>query len=308
MRFIIYMLLLANVAFYAWHVYNPGPAPQTGYHPPSFPAGVKRLVLLKERQQQSGEAPTGNAESKSSSSTTGETGQGAGAPAATPKMPSSVDTGQSSPADHAATDTAASASTDATSPAAPESGGGGTSGGSSAVSAPSPQDSARKPASSADAGARGKTSAASCYRVGPLPDAAAAAALSTRLAQQGLNAKVDKVQTKQPDGYWVFLPPMSHDEAVGVSEDLSSKGIKDYFIGKDNYISLGIFNGPQSAEQRRQQIADMGYAPKVEQHFTTKVQYWLAVRVAEDKSVSDADWAQALSATPDLQRQPSSCD
>ncbi len=307
MRFIIYMLLLANVAFYAWHVYNPGPAPQTGYHPPSFPAGVQKLVLLKERREQSGEAPTGNAESKPSSVTAGENRQSAGTPTATPQTSSSTDTGQSSPADHAATATAAP-NTDATSRAAPESGGGGTSGGASAVSGPSPQGSAQKPASSADAGAGDATSTASCYRVGPLPHAAAAAALSTRLAQQGLNAKVDKVQTKQPDGYWVFLPPMSHDEAVGVSEDLSSKGIKDYFIGKDNYISLGIFNGPQSAEQRRQQIADMGYAPKVEQHFTTKVQYWLAVRVAGDKSVSDADWARALSATPDVQRQPSSCD
>ncbi|MEJ2688188.1 MAG: hypothetical protein P8124_13580 [Gammaproteobacteria bacterium] len=303
MRFIIYSLILANVAFYAWHVYNPGPAPQTGYHPPTFPAGVKTLVLLNERQQQGGETPTGNAGSKPSARPGDTTPSGApGNP------PSHSDTGQASPANNAASAAAAPAHSDTAAPSAPKSGKDGTPDGSATSPRRSPQGSSVRndgPATDATA-ASGSTG--NCYRIGPLSDAAAAAALSTRLAQQGLNATVDKVRTKQPDGYWVFLPPMSHDEAVGISEDLSSKGIKDYFIGKDNYISLGIFNGPQSAEQRRQQIADMGYAPKVEKHFTTQAQYWLAVKPDAGTTPSEAEWKALLSPVPAAQREPSSCE
>ena len=303
MRFIIYSLILANVAFYAWHVYNPGPAPQTGYHPPTFPAGVKTLVLLNERQEQGGQAPTGNAGSKAASGSSDTNPPGAPANA-----PSPGDTNQASPANNAASAPPAPAHSDAAAPSVPKSGNGGTPDGSAISPRHSPQGSSvQSTGPTADATA-GSGSTASCYRIGPLSDAAAAAALSTRLAQQGLNATVDKVRTKQSDGYWVYLPPMSHDEAVGISEDLSSKGIKDYFIGKDNYISLGIFNGPQSAEQRRQQIADMGYAPKVEKHFTTQEQYWLAVRIEAGSTVSDADWESALSATPDVQSEPARCD
>ncbi|HKJ09957.1 MAG TPA: hypothetical protein VKA76_12805 [Gammaproteobacteria bacterium] len=303
MRFIIYSLILANVAFYAWHVYNPGPAPQTGYHPPTFPAGVKTLVLLNEGQEQGGEAPTGNAGSKAASGS-GDTNP-PGAPA---NAPSPGDTGQASPANNAASATPAPAHSDAAAPSAPKSGNDGTPDGSTTSPRRSPQGSSVRNDGPATDATAGSGSTASCYRIGPLSDAAAAAALSTRLAQQGLNATVDKVRTKQPDGYWVFLPPMSHDEAVGISEDLSSKGIKDYFIGKDNYISLGIFNGPQSAEQRRQQIADMGYAPKVEKHFTTQEQYWLAVKLDAGMTVSGAKWKALLSSVPAVQREPSSCE
>ncbi|MGA7800137.1 MAG: hypothetical protein WCC36_04950 [Gammaproteobacteria bacterium] len=313
MRFIIYMLILANVAFYAWHVYSPTPTPQTAYQPPTVPAGAKRLVLLKERGQLGDQAASGSSQPKVPVSGADEV------PATTPP-PSQPTKASSSDAERQAAppsdrDTPGTMPTPAKDDKAPQ-----TPSAQSASqptpAAPAPPAGRSPPASpvqesgpttSSTAGPAPQA-AASCYRVGPLTDAVAAAALSTRLAEQGLNAQVQNTQVNQPDGYWVFLPPMSHDEAVGISEDLSSKGITDYFIGKDNYISLGIFNGPQSAEQRRQQIAAMGYAPKVEQHFTTQQQYWLAVRVEAGTAVSDQDWENLLSAAPGVRRTASDCE
>lgn len=355
MRLIIYLLILANVGFYAWHVYHPAAVAGTGYSVPTWPAGVKRLVLLNEQGEQAGHAAPASGPPKASGTTeskalqkisspppvqspktapagaTGISSARANSPSSSVGEPSAPAGGGKAPAALGATQSKpASLNPEQTQPPAPgkasatpavpaqQSSGasGGAAGtqhgradsGSGPSSAPEPSGSTGKVASNGTGGASTPPPAATCYRVGPLADGAAAAALKSRLAQQGLNVQVSKTQNTRVEDYWVFLPPMSPQQAVNISMGLAAKGIKDYFIGKDNFISLGIFNGPQSAEQRRQQIAKLGYTPQIKKHLTTQIQYWLAVKTDRGTGISGAAWSRLLAAAPGAQSKTVACD
>lgn len=357
MRLIIYLLILANIGFYAWHVYHPAEVVQSVRPVPTWPAGVKRLTLLTEHKEHTGHATplsrppktavhrehkapphiisspkmpskapppgavsAGSAPAQSPLSSAG----GASVPAdghsaaakpsaAQPKVaPGSAGQARQTPAPDK----------NSKAPAAPGPArtGKGTSDGhppgprhSSGDSGPSSSNApsaatGKVPATATDTAAAAPPSPSACYRVGPLANRAAAGTLKSRLTQQGLTVQVQKTQVTQPDDYWVFLPPMSHEEAVNISEDLADKGVKDYFVGKDNFISLGIFNGPRSAARRRQQIAELGYSPKIKKHLTIHIQYWLAVKSGTGTAISGATWSHLLAAAPGVQHKSVDCD
>ena len=92
-----------------------------------------------------------------------------------------------------------------------------------------------------------------------------------------------------------------------VVEDLSSQGIEDYFIGRQNFISLGVFSDRATAERRREEIEQYGYQPQVEQRFRTTSQYWLDLEAPEPDLPTEAQWNDWLEQHPDASPQPKPC-
>ena len=56
MRYLVYLLLLVNVAYLGWHMYQDQTAGEVARDLPSLPAGAAPLVTLQELEQQQEQA------------------------------------------------------------------------------------------------------------------------------------------------------------------------------------------------------------------------------------------------------------
>lgn len=146
-----------------------------------------------------------------------------------------------------------------------------------------------------------------CHTVGPFASKQDAAELIERLAAQGAKTAWRQSEIQEPAGYWVYLPSMERSAAEKIVAELVANKVQDYFLGPQNYISLGIYSGQETAQERMQQITDMGYTPKLEQRFKIRDVYWLDVEEPE-ATLTRADWAGLLAATAGVRQQDLACE
>lgn len=148
-----------------------------------------------------------------------------------------------------------------------------------------------------------------CLSIGPFPTQA-----DTRRALNLLTPLVERIRFReslatQPRGYWVYLPAMaSREQALGVARQLSSKGVRDYYVvtagDQQNTISLGLFRDQSNAERRRAEIAGLGFSPQLVQRTEELPVYW--VDFADDPG-RPIDWRRVLPEWTELVEQAVKC-
>lgn len=272
MKWSIYLLLLANLLVAAWW-YPPGDSVEQSPPAPPLPPGTERLVLLAEQdaqvlaetEQPAPEAPQQQAaDAAAPAPVEPEVSEPLPDLVQIPFVPEPIPV----PETALATESEAPAE-DAAQPEPP-----------APRTEPEP--------------------VIACLSVGPFTDEAGARALRERLTAIGLDPQQRSETVQQPAGYWVYLSARPLDEARTIVEDLRHRGVEDYFIGRQNFISLGIFTDRTTAERRREEIEKYGYEPQVEQRFRATSRYWLDLEVPEPDLPGEAQWNDWLGQYPDV--------
>jgi hypothetical protein len=264
MRYLIYLLIIANLAFFAWYPRPQVPKDPYPVHAPPVHPDVETLVLLSERQ-------LADEYHRRLADASPETTN-----AAARREPKIADTAQRT--DEAAAPTPPQ-------PAPP----------------PEPEPAVQPEPPPAEP-------VAVCHTIGPFNAEADAKAAARRLARWGLEPKQRTSDVQEQNGYWVYLPSMPAAEAKAVARTLDEQGFSDYFIGRQNYISLGLFSDKTTANRRRAQVERMGLEPRVGPRFKNRTAYWLDVEESSDKLLSDDRWSELETEQPEAQRQPVACE
>lgn len=306
MKWSIYILIIANLLLFAWW-YPPTDSVQQTPPAPPLPPGTERLVLLEEQDARR-LAAAGEAEPVPE--TSGEEAPGEPAPVPTEPpapepLPDLVRTPPEpgpAPGVEPEPETEAQFEPDVAPAVSP---------------VPEPQPEAPpQPAPEPETVAAPQPEpepepepepVIACLSVGPFADEADANALRDQLAATGLEPQQRSETVQQPAGFWVYLSARPIDEARAIVEDLSSQGIEDYFIGRQNFISLGVFSDRATAERRREEIEQYGYQPQVEQRFRTTSRYWLDLEAPEPDLPTDTQWNDWLEEYPDVWRETKPC-
>lgn len=146
-----------------------------------------------------------------------------------------------------------------------------------------------------------------CRSVGPLLAESDARAVSVLLSAGGYVPRTRAEKVREPKGYWVYMPAMPAREARRIVAELDANGMKDYFVGKRNYISLGIFSGKDKAQARLDQVRALGLEAVLDQRYRTRNVYWLAIEEHETP-LSDSDlWLKIQAQHTDIRIEPASC-
>jgi SPOR domain len=148
-----------------------------------------------------------------------------------------------------------------------------------------------------------------CRSIGPFATQADMRAAMNLLSPRVRRIQYREARTTQPRGYWVFIPAMaSREQALGVARQLSSRGVRDYYVvtagDQQNTISLGLFRDQNNAERRRAEIAGLGFSPQLLQRTEDLPVYW--VDFAEDPQ-RPVTWRALMPDLIDLKEQPAQC-
>ncbi len=264
MRYLVYLLLVANLGYFAWNWFQPSSSPPE-VRPAPVPPDVHQLVLLSERSTAVAKglpgAPDGAGEPEEPVPEVRSEPVAAMEPMAGAKAEPQVQrTAQPVPAE-------------STVPAA--------------VAAPAENI---------------------CQTLGPFLKKHDVTAVFALLARNGYQVNVRDGDTRVPNGYWVYLPAMQASQARRIVADLDAHGMTDYYIGKQNYISLGIFSDKDKAERRLQEVKRLGYQPKIDQRYRTRDVYWLDVDGRGTPLLGSEVWEHIQSQHPDVRAQRVSCE
>jgi hypothetical protein len=256
-RYIVYLLVLANVAFFAWHWYAPAAAPQAA-GPPPLPRNVDRLVLLSERP------PEPAPQADTPKETVAEPRAAQQIPAGTPAQ------GVNPPGEPVR------------------------------VAEPAEGEAPAPPAQ--------VQPARSCWTIGPISKKRIVTALVEGLSPDDYLVNVRTADVREPAGYWVYMPSMPRSEARRIVADLDAHGMKDYYIGKQNYLSLGIFSDEKKAERRRREVKRYGYDALVEARFRTREAHWIDIEGQGDALADSDAWQEITTQYADLSLEDAECE
>jgi len=250
-RYLVYALVLANLAYFAWHQYSPVEQPAETRPIPLAP-GIEPLVRLSERR--AAELPAvATVEQAAEKQQSVESAEGTKA--------GRIDE-NSAPLQASETEVA--------------------------MVSPEPER--------------------VCQTIGPLLDKNDAASISAQLYQEGYRPAVRGGEVREPSGYWVYMPAMRADKARAIVKDLDENGMKDYFIGKRNHISLGIFSNKRKAQVRLKRIKTLGYDAVLDQRYRTRTVFWLDIEEKEQPLLSLEFWGEILVKHADIRVQRVSCE
>ena len=143
-----------------------------------------------------------------------------------------------------------------------------------------------------------------CLALGPFEILDEVKAVSTRLDSLGLQPRQRIAEVREENGYWVYLPSMEHAAALEIAGMLDEQGDDEYFIGRDNVISLGTFKGISRAEMRLEQVRKLGLDAILEERFRTRDSYWLEFHMAPS---ADRGLSAILGENPQLQLHELAC-
>jgi hypothetical protein len=147
-----------------------------------------------------------------------------------------------------------------------------------------------------------------CQTIGPLLNKDDAESISKLLSGQGYQTGIRTDKLRMPAGYWVYLPAMPAREARSIVADLDANGMKDYFIGKQNYISLGIFSDKGKARVRRDKVQKLGYEAILDQRYRNRTVHWLDIEERGQPLQGSQLWENIQSKHADIRIQEASCE
>ncbi len=282
MRYAVYLLLLANLAFFAWlYRTHEQYAPSAGPVVKALPATVESLRLLRERGADTAAAQRGERLPPAP--------EAPPSPSSPPAPVDGVAVLDAGPGGSLPEPAEASASTTDQEgmEVATETGG-------------APEEAL--PPQPAAAPVR------ICQTIGPFLARRDAERLVEQLADTTPRTVIRVSQMQQPNGYWVYLPGTERNTARRTVRELQAKGVEDYYLDRQNVISLGLFTDKRTAEARMRNITAMGYEPRLEARFKSRDMYWVDLEELEPVRVSDERWQVLLGPLADIRRQPVSCE
>jgi len=147
-----------------------------------------------------------------------------------------------------------------------------------------------------------------CQTIGPLLDKNDAASVSAQLYQQGYQPAVRGEEVREPSSYWVYMPAMPAGKARAIVNDLDANGMTDYFIGKRNHISLGLFSSKDKALARQKRIKMVGYDAELDQRYRTRTVYWLDIEEKGQILLGSELWDRIQVQHADIRVQRVACE
>lgn len=136
-----------------------------------------------------------------------------------------------------------------------------------------------------------------CFSLGPFLKVDQIKILETKLKKGGFNPNRKSITDKEPKSYWVYLPAAkTMGEAKITANELKAAQVKDYFIirtGKNaRAISLGLYNGYNSAKIRKRNLTKMGFKAIVKTRYKEVTRHWLDFQETQSNPLVDDVWMQ----------------
>lgn len=116
-----------------------------------------------------------------------------------------------------------------------------------------------------------------CLVLGPFLAIAERDENEQRLVAMGLEPRRRSTEEQEQIGYWIYLPAMEHEDALKITRMLDEKRDKEYFIGRENIISLGAFKERSRADIRMKKVRKYGIEPILEPRYKTRTLHWLDI-------------------------------
>jgi hypothetical protein len=147
-----------------------------------------------------------------------------------------------------------------------------------------------------------------CYTIGPFKNLEAAEGAVADMASNGRigTIRIDNQEVKK--GYWVYIESRPVQDLENIIQVLKENGIKDYHKNARNELSLGIYNGIQSAKRRQKSIAELGYSPAMGPLRSNQTLYWIDVAKLKHNILTDESWDRYMAKYPGSKRKSSGCD
>jgi len=146
--------------------------------------------------------------------------------------------------------------------------------------------------------------AITCRTLGPIMVVAQLKALSSRLDEMGLEPRHRTSEKQEAKGYWVYLPAMKYSDAREIKRKLDKRKDKEYYIGRDNFISLGTFREKSRADVRKRQVRKLGLEALLEPRYEIQTAHWLDT----DRKTSNAiDLGAVMEDFPGIRLQEQAC-
>ena len=143
-----------------------------------------------------------------------------------------------------------------------------------------------------------------CQTLGPIMAVVQLRSLDGKLGELGLESRRRTTGDQKAIGYWVFLPAMERSQALEIKARLDKHKDKDYYIGKDNLISLGIFKVKSRADVRLGQVRKLGLEAVLEARYRKDTVHWLDI---DRQSGAAVDLGAVLEEYPGIKLQEQAC-
>jgi hypothetical protein len=148
----------------------------------------------------------------------------------------------------------------------------------------------------------GSSGAITCQTLGPILAVVQLRSLGGKLDELGLEPR--HRTTGNPIGYWVYLPAMERSQALEIKARLDKHKDKEYYIGKNNLISLGIFKVKSRADARLGQVRKLGLEAVLEARYRKDTVHWLDI---DRQSGAAVNLGAVLEEYPGISLQEQAC-
>jgi len=143
----------------------------------------------------------------------------------------------------------------------------------------------------------GSTTGDRCVTVGPFPSNELAARARATLTDSGYPSVPREVETRDFEGYWVFLEsPTSEAAERRLIERLKRGGIADaQTVGEpgSRRISLGVFSEESRAAAQSEKVAKLQLLPQIEAREKAGTAIWLDLQLKSGSSPLEGQKFQA---------------
>ena len=143
-----------------------------------------------------------------------------------------------------------------------------------------------------------------CQTLGPFIAREAMLVMEARLVTMELEPQQRETAKQRPIGYWVHLPEMERAEARQQAQILDDHNDKEYYIGKDDVLSLGAFQDMNRAKKRLKRVRKLGLDAQLETRYRTVAEYWLDFQV---ESAAGEQLTGLVEGDPDVWLQDRAC-
>ena len=143
-----------------------------------------------------------------------------------------------------------------------------------------------------------------CQTLGPFIAREAMLVMEARLVTMELEPQQRETAKQRPIGYWVHLPEMERAEARQQAQILDDHNDKEYYIGKDDVLSLGAFQDMNRAKKRLKRVRKLGLDAQLETRYRTVAEYWLDFQL---ESAAGEQLTGLVADDPDVWLQDRAC-
>ncbi|MEA2094875.1 MAG: hypothetical protein U9P11_09960 [Pseudomonadota bacterium] len=286
MRHLIYLLVVANLIFFLWHSMPGIPEGAIAHDLPQLPPNARRLMTLEEMEQAQKAGEESRIETLTDLEPPGEEqAQKAGEVSRIETLTDLEPPGEEQ-AQKADEVSGIETLTDLESPGEEQA-----------------SDTVSEIVATTDLEPPGASLPLTCHVLGPFQRTSEMQIIENRLSELGFEPKQRSSEMQKQIGYWVYLSAMERKAALQITQMLDKNRDKEYYIGKENFISLGAFKESSRAKMRVSSIRKLGLDPILEPRYTTRTVHWLDL----DGLVREGDLGMIREEYPDVQIQERVC-